>query len=84
MDFFASSIVDINDGDEESDYEPVIFHKHTLTAKVKLIDVVETINDYAFKNSPYPVIISLENNCKELESTRKAATIFQAVFKGDH
>ncbi|XP_041434535.1 1-phosphatidylinositol 4,5-bisphosphate phosphodiesterase delta-3 isoform X2 [Xenopus laevis] len=43
--------------------EPVIYHGHTLTSKILFKDVVATIRDYAFKNSPYPVILSLENHC---------------------
>ncbi|XP_061565256.1 rho GTPase-activating protein 23-like isoform X7 [Cololabis saira] len=43
--------------------EPVIYHGHTLTSKVPLKDVLETIDTYAFKASPYPLILSLENHC---------------------
>ncbi|XP_053555808.1 1-phosphatidylinositol 4,5-bisphosphate phosphodiesterase delta-3 [Bombina bombina] len=43
--------------------EPVIYHGHTLTSKILFKDVITTIRDYAFKNSPYPVILSLENHC---------------------
>ncbi|XP_078702171.1 1-phosphatidylinositol 4,5-bisphosphate phosphodiesterase delta-1-like isoform X3 [Branchiostoma floridae x Branchiostoma belcheri] len=43
--------------------EPVIYHGHTLTSKVLFREVIEAINDYAFKASPYPVFLSLENHC---------------------
>ncbi|NXC41313.1 PLCD3 phosphodiesterase, partial [Penelope pileata] len=43
--------------------EPVICHGHTLTSKILFRDVIESIRDYAFKQSPYPVILSLENHC---------------------
>ncbi|KAM4612448.1 1-phosphatidylinositol 4,5-bisphosphate phosphodiesterase delta-3-like, partial [Discoglossus pictus] len=43
--------------------EPVIYHGHTLTSKILFKDVITTIRDYAFKYSPYPVILSLENHC---------------------
>ncbi|KAF7669274.1 hypothetical protein LDENG_00203320 [Lucifuga dentata] len=43
--------------------EPVIYHGYTLTSKVLFKDVVKAINDYAFKTSEYPVILSLENHC---------------------
>ncbi|KAJ6222450.1 hypothetical protein RDWZM_000995 [Blomia tropicalis] len=69
--------LDISD---DGDDEPVVFHKHTLTTKVKLSDIVETIAKYAFKTSPYPVIISLENNCQQMNSQRKAAKIFRDGF----
>ncbi|XP_073533872.1 1-phosphatidylinositol 4,5-bisphosphate phosphodiesterase delta-1 isoform X1 [Phyllobates terribilis] len=43
--------------------EPVIYHGYTLTSKILFKDVIKTIKNYAFKTSPYPVIISLENHC---------------------
>ncbi|XP_017309089.1 1-phosphatidylinositol 4,5-bisphosphate phosphodiesterase delta-1a isoform X1 [Ictalurus punctatus] len=43
--------------------EPVIYHGHTLTSKVLFKDVIKAINEYAFKTSEYPVILSLENHC---------------------
>ncbi|XP_074892270.1 1-phosphatidylinositol 4,5-bisphosphate phosphodiesterase delta-3 [Buteo buteo] len=48
---------------EGSDGEPVVYHGHTLTSKILFRDVIESIRDYAFKQSPYPVILSLENHC---------------------
>ncbi|KAM3859435.1 1-phosphatidylinositol 4,5-bisphosphate phosphodiesterase delta-3-A-like [Diretmus argenteus] len=52
--------LDCWDGDRG---EPVIYHGHTLTSKVPFVEVIETINEYAFKTSPYPLIVSLENHC---------------------
>ncbi|KAM6951102.1 1-phosphatidylinositol 4,5-bisphosphate phosphodiesterase delta-3-A-like [Aplochiton taeniatus] len=52
--------LDCWDGDKG---EPVIYHGHTLTSKVPLTEVLETISEYAFKVSPYPLILSLENHC---------------------
>ncbi|XP_037611942.1 1-phosphatidylinositol 4,5-bisphosphate phosphodiesterase delta-3-A-like isoform X2 [Sebastes umbrosus] len=52
--------LDCWDGDKG---EPVIYHGHTLTSKVPFVEVIATINDYAFKASPYPLILSLENHC---------------------
>ncbi|CAL8304535.1 unnamed protein product [Merluccius merluccius] len=43
--------------------EPVIYHGHTLTSKVPFKEVIETIAQYAFKASPYPLTLSLENHC---------------------
>ncbi|XP_061873101.1 1-phosphatidylinositol 4,5-bisphosphate phosphodiesterase delta-3-like isoform X2 [Colius striatus] len=48
---------------EGSDGEPVVYHGHTLTSKILFRDVIQSIRDYAFKQSPYPVILSLENHC---------------------
>lgn len=52
--------LDCWDGDKG---EPVIYHGHTLTSKVPFEMVIETIAQYAFKASPYPLILSLENHC---------------------
>ncbi|KAM7387292.1 hypothetical protein PAMA_009761 [Pampus argenteus] len=52
--------LDCWDGDKG---EPVIYHGHTLTSKVPFKEVIETIDQYAFKKSPYPIILSLENHC---------------------
>ncbi|KAL3841874.1 hypothetical protein ACJMK2_019969 [Sinanodonta woodiana] len=43
--------------------EPVIYHGHTLTSKIIFKDVIQAINQYAFKTSQYPVILSIENHC---------------------
>ncbi|POS86052.1 hypothetical protein EPUL_006704 [Erysiphe pulchra] len=42
---------------------PVVMHGRTLTSQVSFIDVISTINKYAFVKSPYPLIISLEVHC---------------------
>ncbi|KAM9784670.1 1-phosphatidylinositol 4,5-bisphosphate phosphodiesterase delta-3-A isoform 2-T3 [Syngnathus typhle] len=52
--------LDCWDGDKG---EPVIYHGHTLTSKVPFREVIVTIAQYAFKASPYPLILSLENHC---------------------
>lgn len=40
--------LDCWDGDKG---EPVIYHGHTLTSKVPFVEVIQTINEYAFKVS---------------------------------
>ncbi|XP_015217451.2 1-phosphatidylinositol 4,5-bisphosphate phosphodiesterase delta-3-A isoform X1 [Lepisosteus oculatus] len=52
--------LDCWDGDKG---EPVICHGHTLTSKIPFREVIQTIAQYAFKASPYPLILSLENHC---------------------
>ncbi|XP_030077103.1 1-phosphatidylinositol 4,5-bisphosphate phosphodiesterase delta-3 [Microcaecilia unicolor] len=48
---------------EGSNGEPIIYHGHTLTSKILFKDVIHTIREYAFKQSLYPVILSIENHC---------------------
>ena len=52
--------LDCWDGDED---DPIIYHGHTFTSKIKFRDVIETIAEHAFIASPYPLILSLENHC---------------------
>ncbi|KAM8877547.1 1-phosphatidylinositol 4,5-bisphosphate phosphodiesterase delta-3-A-like [Synchiropus picturatus] len=52
--------LDCWDGDKG---EPIIYHGHTLTSKVPFVEVIQIIKEYAFKASPYPLILSLENHC---------------------
>ncbi|VIO93749.1 Uncharacterized protein BM_BM5477 [Brugia malayi] len=41
----------------------VIYHGYTMTSKINLRDVLYTIRHYAFINSEFPVILSIEDNC---------------------
>ncbi|XP_046367944.1 1-phosphatidylinositol 4,5-bisphosphate phosphodiesterase eta-2-like isoform X2 [Haliotis rufescens] len=45
------------------DDEPIIYHGYTLTSKILFRDVIMAIKDYAFKATPYPLTLSLENHC---------------------
>eukprot|EP01119_Soliformovum_irregulare_P015567 TRINITY_DN438_c0_g1_i4.p1 TRINITY_DN438_c0_g1~~TRINITY_DN438_c0_g1_i4.p1 ORF type:complete len:603 (+),score=188.36 TRINITY_DN438_c0_g1_i4:193-2001(+) len=47
----------------DSEKEPIIYHGHTLTSKITFREVLETVRDYGFKTSEYPVILSLEVHC---------------------
>nr|XP_034180308.1 1-phosphatidylinositol 4,5-bisphosphate phosphodiesterase gamma-1 isoform X2 [Osmia lignaria] len=58
---------------------PFIFHGHTLTTKIKFLDVIKTIKEHAFATSDYPVILSIEDNCT-LPQQRKMAITMQEVF----
>lgn len=60
---------------------PYIYHGHTLTSKIKFIDVIKTIKEHAFVTSEYPVILSIENHCS-LPQQRNMATAFREIFGG--
>ncbi|KAG0201636.1 Phospholipase C [Mortierella sp. GBA30] len=59
-----------------SDGQPVIYHGRTLTSKILFRDVIEAISTYAFVNSPYPLILSLEIHC-DLEQQKIMANIMR-------
>lgn len=58
---------------------PFIYHGHTLTTKIRFMDVIRTIREHAFDTSDYPVILSIEDNCS-LPQQRKMASAMQEVF----
>ncbi|XP_072399750.1 1-phosphatidylinositol 4,5-bisphosphate phosphodiesterase gamma-1-like [Diabrotica undecimpunctata] len=58
---------------------PFIYHGHTLTTKIKFMDVIKTIKEHAFATSEYPVILSIEDNCT-LPQQKKMASAMQEVF----
>ncbi|KAK3104139.1 hypothetical protein FSP39_024731 [Pinctada imbricata] len=62
-----------------ADDEPVIYHGHTLTSKIKFYDVISAIKDYAFQASPYPVILSIENHCS-VKQQAVMASYLRTVF----
>ncbi|XP_061082174.1 1-phosphatidylinositol 4,5-bisphosphate phosphodiesterase delta-4-like [Conger conger] len=43
--------------------EPIVYHGHTFTSKILFKDVITAVENYAFKASEYPVILSMENHC---------------------
>ncbi|XP_053119091.1 1-phosphatidylinositol 4,5-bisphosphate phosphodiesterase delta-1 [Hemicordylus capensis] len=59
--------------------EPVIYHGYTLTSKILFSDAIKAIKNYAFKTSPYPIIISLENHCS-LEQQKMIAHHMKNIF----
>eukprot|EP01061_Rhynchopus_euleeides_P047685 TRINITY_DN970_c0_g1_i1.p1 TRINITY_DN970_c0_g1~~TRINITY_DN970_c0_g1_i1.p1 ORF type:complete len:923 (+),score=206.00 TRINITY_DN970_c0_g1_i1:72-2771(+) len=62
------------------DGEPIVYHGHTLTTKVKFYDVIKTIDKYAFKRTQYPVILSLEVHTSQQQQARMGQ-IMKSVFR---
>ncbi|XP_063159380.1 1-phosphatidylinositol 4,5-bisphosphate phosphodiesterase delta-1 isoform X1 [Candoia aspera] len=60
--------------------EPVIYHGYTFTSKILFCDAIKAIKNYAFKISPYPVIISLENHCS-LDQQETMARHLHSILK---
>ena len=54
------------------DGQPIIYHGHTLTSKIKFEDVCATIKNYAFYSSPYALTLSLEIHCCVQQQKRMA------------
>uniref|UniRef100_A0A8C4Q6K7 Phosphoinositide phospholipase C n=1 Tax=Eptatretus burgeri TaxID=7764 RepID=A0A8C4Q6K7_EPTBU len=71
------STVDCWDGPEET---PIIYHGHTLTSKIRFLDVITTIKEHAFATSDYPVILSIEDHCT-ISQQRRMAYLFRQVFE---
>jgi len=62
------------------DNEPTITHGFTLCSSIQFKDVLEAINDSAFKSSPYPVILSFENHCTPRQQQKMADYCIE-IFK---
>ncbi|XP_019629361.1 PREDICTED: 1-phosphatidylinositol 4,5-bisphosphate phosphodiesterase gamma-1-like isoform X4 [Branchiostoma belcheri] len=58
---------------------PVIYHGHTLTSKIKFLDVIRAVRDHAFDVSEYAVILSIENHCN-IAQQRTMATLLKETF----
>ncbi|WVQ71248.1 hypothetical protein IAR50_000773 [Cryptococcus sp. DSM 104548] len=64
---------------QSGDFEPVVYHRKTLTSSVSVRDICRAIMAYGFVSSPYPVIISAEIHCSS-EQQMRLAQILKEVF----
>ena len=58
--------------------DPEIFHGYTVTSRIKFRAVCETIFQYAFRKSEYPVLLSLEVHTCEKQQVRMAEHMREA------
>lgn len=42
---------------------PLVYHGHTSTKPITFLDAIESVASHAFKNSQFPVILSLAQHC---------------------
>lgn len=59
--------------------DPIVYHGHTLTSKIKFSDVVRAIQEHAFVASDYPLILSIEDH-SNLSQQLRMADMFKATF----
>jgi phosphatidylinositol phospholipase C delta len=52
--------------------QPIVNHGRTLTTSIPFHDAIKVINQYAFCESEYPLILSLEVHCDREQQTRMA------------
>ncbi|EOA90495.1 uncharacterized protein SETTUDRAFT_103408 [Exserohilum turcica Et28A] len=60
-----------------ADNVPVVMHGRTLTKSILFQDTIKVINKYAFTESPYPVILSLEVHCSPIQQSAMVKIMIQ-------
>jgi phosphatidylinositol phospholipase C delta len=55
-----------------SDGLPVVMHGRTLTKAISFHDTIKVIDKFAFAESPYPLILSLEVHCSSIQQAAMA------------
>ncbi|TIA88124.1 hypothetical protein E3P99_02782 [Wallemia hederae] len=68
--------IDVWNGD---DGNPIVYHGHTLTQPIPLLEILTTVKNFAFTSSSLPLILSVENHC-DLAQQEKMAQLCISVF----
>jgi len=66
----------------KTDEEPIITHGYTVVTEISFKEVLEAINESAFKTSSYPVILSFENHCSPRQQA-KMVQYCKEIFSPD-
>lgn len=66
----------------KNDEEPIITHGYTVVTEISFKEVLEAINESAFKTSSYPVILSFENHCSPRQQA-KMVQYCKEIFSSD-
>jgi len=70
-------VVDVWDGPDE----PVIYHGRTLTSKLPAREALAAIGKYAFIASPFPLILSMEVHCDQVQQDKLAEILKTTLGK---
>jgi len=60
-------------------FEPIIYHGHTMTTKILFKDVIVALKQQAFVDNPFPLILSFEMHCG-LKAQKKIADILKSTI----
>eukprot|EP01138_Halocafeteria_seosinensis_P015908 gb/GECG01016234.1/.p1 GENE.gb/GECG01016234.1/~~gb/GECG01016234.1/.p1 ORF type:complete len:1092 (+),score=88.98 gb/GECG01016234.1/:1-3276(+) len=61
--------------------EPLVYHGRTLTSPISFEDVISALAAYAFTNSEFPLILSLEVHCCIPQQIKMSETLYKQFGK---
>jgi len=69
--------IDVWDG---PDGDPIVKHGYTVTTWVAFEDVIQAIKDHAFSVTPFPLVISIEQNCQSTRQLLRQGQVMEEIF----